>query len=140
MISVDQIAQKEAEVDRVVLQARRESEGRVKAASGRCEAEDELEEALLELTVRKRKNEPHARQKLGPVNGRAGGTLWHPPVLAGTGRVAPLKPRCLRNSVLEKNRTSGGRQQHQSTNFRCKIQSLVFLAHESYTFLVAVCM
>ena len=49
-----QIAQKEAEVDSVVLQARRESEARVKAASGRCEAENELEEALLELTVRTR--------------------------------------------------------------------------------------
>lgn len=61
MLSVDQIAQKEAEVDSVVLQARRESEGRVKAASGRCEAEDELEEALLELTVRK--NEPHVSTK-----------------------------------------------------------------------------
>lgn len=48
----DQIAQREAEVEKVVLQARQGSDRRVRATSGRYSAENELEEALLELTVR----------------------------------------------------------------------------------------
>ena len=47
-----QIAQREAEVEKVVLQARQGSDRRVRATSRRCNAENELEEALLELTVR----------------------------------------------------------------------------------------
>ena len=39
-------------MEKVVLQARRGSDRRVRATSGRCSAENELEEALLELTVR----------------------------------------------------------------------------------------
>jgi len=68
MLSVDQIAQKEAEVDSVVLQARRESEGRVKAASERCDAEDELEEALLELSVRNTSRMTRKNVNTSPVN------------------------------------------------------------------------
>lgn len=39
-------------MEEVVLQARKGSDRRVRATSGRCGAENELEEALLELTVR----------------------------------------------------------------------------------------
>lgn len=46
-----QIARKEVEVDDVVTQARQGSDRRVLATRGRCAAENELEEALLELTV-----------------------------------------------------------------------------------------
>lgn len=48
-----QIATREADVEKVVLQARQGSDRRVRATSGKCSAENELEEALLELTVRK---------------------------------------------------------------------------------------
>lgn len=40
-------------MEKVVLQARQGSDRRVRATSGRCSAENELEEALLKLTVRK---------------------------------------------------------------------------------------
>lgn len=46
-----QIARKEVEVDDVVTHARQGSDRRVLATRGRCAAENELEEALLELTV-----------------------------------------------------------------------------------------
>lgn len=46
-----QIARKEAEVDDVVTRARQGSDRRVLATRGRCVAENELEETLLELTV-----------------------------------------------------------------------------------------
>lgn len=55
-----QIAHREAEVEKVVLQARKRSDRRVRAISGRCGAENELEEALLELTVRKLIRSPHS--------------------------------------------------------------------------------
>ncbi|CAM9428843.1 unnamed protein product [Ectocarpus sp. 4 AP-2014] len=46
-----QIARKEVEVDDVVTHARQGSDRRVLATRGRCAAENELEEALLELTA-----------------------------------------------------------------------------------------
>ncbi|CAM9329949.1 unnamed protein product, partial [Ectocarpus fasciculatus] len=46
-----QIARKEVEVDDVVTQARQGSDRRVLATRRRCAAENELEEALLELTA-----------------------------------------------------------------------------------------
>ena len=47
-----QIARKEAEVAKVVDQARRNSDRRLLAAGGRLDAQNELEQALLERTVR----------------------------------------------------------------------------------------
>lgn len=47
-----QIARKEAEVAKVVDQARRNSDRRLLLTGGKLDAENELEQALLERTVR----------------------------------------------------------------------------------------
>lgn len=48
----DQIAEKEAEMNGVVAAARQRSDRRVRGRGRRLDAENELEEALLELNVR----------------------------------------------------------------------------------------
>ncbi|CAM9763398.1 unnamed protein product, partial [Pylaiella littoralis] len=59
-----QIAQKEAEVADAVLQARKATDSRVRATGGRCAAGNELEEALLELTILKERSHATAESSL----------------------------------------------------------------------------
>eukprot|EP00903_Cladosiphon_okamuranus_P006544 g6393.t1 len=51
-------------MEKVVLQAREGSDRRVRATSGRCNAENELEEALLELTALKERRRAAAESSL----------------------------------------------------------------------------